>query len=85
MSDSRDKNAAELDAMTFEEVVGRLEDVVRRLEEGDLPLEESLQRFEEGVRLARAGSKRLDDAEARVERLLAQREGVALEPLGDES
>lgn len=84
MNDSREKTAADLDELSFEQVVGRLEEVVRRLEEGDLPLEESLRRFEEGVRLARAGSKRLDDAEARVERLLAKREGVALEPLGDD-
>ena len=54
----------------FEEILTRLSTVVERLESGDMPLEESLALFEEGVRLSRFGSARLDEAERRVERLL---------------
>lgn len=54
----------------FEEILSRLSTVVERLESGELPLEESLTLFEEGVRLSRFGSARLDEAERRVERLL---------------
>lgn len=54
----------------FEEILTRLNAVVERLESGDMPLEESLALFEEGVRLSRIGSARLDEAERRVERLL---------------
>ncbi|MDB4984879.1 MAG: Exodeoxyribonuclease small subunit protein [Myxococcaceae bacterium] len=54
----------------FEDILLRLSTVVERLESGDLPLEESLTLFEEGVRLSRSGSARLDEAERRVERLL---------------
>jgi exodeoxyribonuclease VII small subunit len=56
---------------TFEETLAQLEAVVARLEGGDLPLEEALRAFEEGVRLARVCSGRLEDAEQRV-RLLVQ-------------
>lgn len=54
----------------FEDILARLGSVVDKLEAGDLPLEDSLLLFEEGVRLSRLGSARLDEAERRVERLL---------------
>ncbi|MDB4976461.1 MAG: Exodeoxyribonuclease small subunit protein [Myxococcaceae bacterium] len=54
----------------FEDILSRLSTVVERLESGELPLEESLTLFEEGVRLSRSGSARLDEAERRIERLL---------------
>ena len=58
------------DELSFEDILGRLETVVDRLERGDLPLEDSLAVFEEGIRLSRLGSQRLDRAERRVEELL---------------
>ncbi|MFM2418827.1 MAG: hypothetical protein RL385_3550 [Pseudomonadota bacterium] len=57
-------------APAFEEVLARLNAVVEKLESGDLALEDSLALFEEGVRLSRQASARLDEAERRVERLL---------------
>jgi exodeoxyribonuclease VII small subunit len=54
----------------FEEILSRLNTVVEKLEAGDMTLEDSLALFEEGVRLSRLGSVRLDEAERRVERLL---------------
>lgn len=65
----------------FEEVMDRLQAVVEQLEEGDLPLEQSLMIFEEGVRLSRAGAKRLDEAERRVEELLAAGDELQTSPL----
>ncbi|MBK8251567.1 MAG: exodeoxyribonuclease VII small subunit [Polyangiaceae bacterium] len=57
--------------LSFEESTRRLTDIVAQLESGDLPLEQSLALFEEGVRLARAAQARLDNAEKRVDELLA--------------
>lgn len=54
-----------------------LERVVQELESGDLPLERALERFEDGVRLARRGSQMLDAVEERVEMLLADRDETA--------
>ena len=65
----------------FEDVMERLQTVVEQLEEGDLPLEQSLAMFEEGVRLSRAGAKRLDEAERRVEELLVAGDELQTSPL----
>ena len=54
----------------YEDIVSRLAKVVERLEGGGLSLEESIAAFEEGVRLARAGAARLEEAERKVEVLL---------------
>lgn len=59
----------------------RLQTVVQQLEDGDLPLEQSLAIFEEGVRLSRVGAKRLDEAERRVEELLASGDELQTSPL----
>ncbi len=70
--------------VVFEKILEDLEGIVGRLEDGDLPLEESLAVFERGIRLAREGSKRLDEAEARVEALLMRDGEAASEPLSIE-
>ena len=60
---------------SFEEVLQELEEIVNRLEQGDLPLEESLQLFEQGVRLSRSCHTKLDEAQKRLEVLLKDEEG----------
>jgi len=47
-----------------------LEQVVERLERGELPLDESVQLFEEGMRLSEACKKQLEDAEGRIQVLV---------------
>jgi len=64
----------------FEEALGRLEDIVKRMETGDMTLEESLKAFEEGIKLARLCSRKLDEAERRVEILLKQEEELVIKP-----
>lgn len=61
---------ADATTASFEEAMRRLTHIVEDLEGGELSLEESLERFEEGVRLARDSQARLDAAEARVEELM---------------
>ena len=55
---------------TFEENMTRLEEIVTRLEKGDVPLSQSLSLFEEGTRLAAACRTELDQAEQQVVRLM---------------
>jgi exodeoxyribonuclease VII small subunit len=63
-------------ALTFEQSVKRLSEIVTALEKGDLPLEDSLKLFEEGVKLSRASQDKLDGAQKRVEELLGfERDG----------
>ena len=63
--------------LKFEDCLARLEQIVGKLEAGNLPLEESLTIFEEGVGLARSCSRYLEEAEKRIE-VLAKDESGAL-------
>lgn len=56
--------------LKFEEALKRLEEMVQKLEEGNLPLDESLQVFEEGIELSRFCEQKLNQAEGRVEMIL---------------
>jgi exodeoxyribonuclease VII small subunit len=60
----------------FEDALNKLEKIVSKLEEGDIPLEESLKLFEEGIRLSRLCNEKLDEAEKRVEILMKGKEGT---------
>lgn len=75
----------EAPTLKFEDALARLEAVVARLEGGDLPLEEALSLFEEGVRLTRLCTTRLEEAERKVSLLLRDEEGTLREvPFGEE-
>ena len=56
--------------LTFEEAMGRLEEIVSSLESGDFPLDESLKLFEEGVKLVKLCNKRLETVEGAVTKLV---------------
>jgi exodeoxyribonuclease VII small subunit len=60
---------------SFEEALKGLEEIVQRMESRDLALEESLRLFEEGVRLTRVCSERLDEAERKIEILTRDEKG----------
>jgi exodeoxyribonuclease VII small subunit len=69
---------------SYDAIVARLERVVGELESGQLTLEQSVEKFAEGVRLARDASRKLDEAERRVEQLVRSADGgdeaVPLDP-----
>jgi exodeoxyribonuclease VII small subunit len=72
--------------LDFETAMHDLEELVERLEQGDLPLEESLAAFERGVMLTRTCQTALQEAEQKVEILLKKAgEHVVEEFLPDES
>jgi exodeoxyribonuclease VII small subunit len=64
----------------FEDAMRELEDIVKRLESGDLPLEESLKIFEKGVTLSRFCFNKLEEAEKRVSILIKDEGGIRKEP-----
>jgi exodeoxyribonuclease VII small subunit len=73
--------ASEPRAEPYDALVARLEKVVAELEKGELSLEDALERFAEGVKLAREAGKKLDEAEKRIERLVKNADGeVGAEP-----
>ncbi len=78
-------NDNETPGLRFEEGLGELEQVVGRLESGELPLDEALRAFETGVGLVRMLNDLLTAAEQRVEILTRGPDGsVQCRPADDE-
>ncbi len=59
----------------FEDALERLENIVSQLEAGELALDESLKIFEEGIKLSRLCSGKLEEAEKKIEVLMNNKEG----------
>jgi exodeoxyribonuclease VII small subunit len=68
-------NNKEAKTKSFEASLESLEQIVRELEDGDLPLEKSLELFEQGIRLSRECQERLGQAERRIEVLMRDSQG----------
>ena len=66
---------SEPQGVTFEAALKQLEDIVQRLERGELPLEESLKLYEEGIRLSRLCHAKLEEAEGKIELLMKDARG----------
>jgi exodeoxyribonuclease VII small subunit len=63
------------DEPTFEQALQQLEQIVQKLEKGELPLEDSLRLYEEGIRLSRLCHGKLEEAEGRIEVLMKDARG----------
>jgi exodeoxyribonuclease VII small subunit len=79
------KMESESKPLDFETAMRDLEQIVERLEHGDLPLEESLAAFERGVVLTRSCQTALREAEQKVEILLKKAGGAQVEDFDPES
>jgi exodeoxyribonuclease VII small subunit len=71
------KKQTKTEELSFEAAFAQLEEIVGKLEAGDLPLDDALALFERGQRLAAFCGARLDEAELKVQQLSAS---GALEP-----
>ena len=60
----------------FEDALEKLEDIVRKMESGDIPLDEALKSFEEGIKLIRFCSAKLEETQRRVEMLLGKEDSL---------
>jgi exodeoxyribonuclease VII small subunit len=76
---------ADIDAMPFETALATLEQIVQRLERGDVPLEESIAIYERGEALKKRCEALLKQAEARIEMITLGPDGTprGTEPFGD--
>ncbi|HKX80244.1 MAG TPA: exodeoxyribonuclease VII small subunit [Novosphingobium sp.] len=72
-----EESAADITAMSFEQALRALEDVVRQLESGDVPLDDSISLYERGDLLRKHCQARLDAAQARIERIVTGPDGAA--------
>lgn len=80
-----DDRGTDISGMTFEDALRALEDVVRKLESGEVPLDDSISLYERGEALRKHCQARLDTAQARIERIVAGPDGaaVAAQPFDD--
>jgi exodeoxyribonuclease VII small subunit len=71
------------DEPTFEQALQQLEQIVQKLEKGELPLEDSLALYEDGIRLSRLCHGKLEEAEGKIAMLLKDTRGeVAVDAQG---
>ena len=68
-------NAPEIGAMSFEQALTALEEIVTQLERGDVPLDQSIALYERGEKLRAACQERLDAAQAKIEKIVASADG----------
>lgn len=72
----------------FEKAIQRLEKIVDDLEKGELDIDKSMEIFEEGIKMSRVCSKKLNEAEAKIEKLTQGQKGelaTELFPLEEEN
>ncbi|AQS46495.1 MULTISPECIES: exodeoxyribonuclease VII small subunit [Thioclava] len=67
---------SDINALSFEEAMKALEEVVGKLEHGDVPLDESIKLYERGAKLKEHCAKLLKEAEARVEKITLNADGA---------
>ena len=68
----------------FEDALEKLENIVREMEAGEMPLDSALKSFEEGIRLIRFCSAKLDETQRRVEQLLEKENSLQIKNFQDE-
>ncbi|HVI34164.1 exodeoxyribonuclease VII small subunit [Phenylobacterium sp.] len=76
--------AADIEALSFEQALAELEQIVARLESGQAPLEDSIRMYERGAALKGHCEKRLEAARLRVEKIVMGAGGSAEGPKGVE-
>ncbi|WP_018132470.1 exodeoxyribonuclease VII small subunit [Effusibacillus pohliae] len=70
--------------LSFEEALAGLEKIVRELEAGEIPLEQAIASFQEGMQLAKICREKLDQAEQKIEMLVADAAGLSKKPFAPE-
>ncbi len=64
-------------ALSFEEALRALEEIVRKLESGEVPLDATMDLYERGEKLRKHCQARLDAAQLRIEKIVAGADGQA--------
>ncbi len=70
---------------TFEESLKRLEEIVLKLETGDVPLEETIALFQEGIQLVNFCNQKLEEVKHKVEIVIRNKNGFTLQPFEEKN
>ena len=76
MPDKNEPKALAVEDLSFEAALAELEDIVSRLEQGEVDLEDSIALYERGNALKAHCEKKLKGAEARLEKIVLGPEGA---------
>ncbi|MDD4241710.1 MAG: exodeoxyribonuclease VII small subunit [Smithellaceae bacterium] len=68
----------------FEDALEKLENIVKEMEAGEMPLDSALKSFEEGIRLIRFCSAKLEETQRRVDELLEKENSLITKDFQDE-
>ena len=68
----------------FEDALEKLENIVKEMEAGEMPLDSALKSFEEGIRLVRFCSAKLEETQRRVDELLEKENSLMTKDFQDE-
>ena len=81
---AEDNSNPDPDTLSFEDALRALEQIVRRLESGDVPLDESISLYARGEELRKRCTERLQAAEARIQKLTVDASGgvTGTQPFG---
>ncbi len=69
---------SDITALSFEDALRALEDIVRKLEGGEVPLDSSIALYERGEKLRQHCQARLDAAQLKIEQIIAGADGQAV-------
>ncbi len=75
MASKSDKIPEKIKALSFEDALAALEDIVQKLEAGEVGLEESIEIYTRGTQLKRHCREKLKTAEARIEKIRLAEDG----------
>lgn len=67
------------DTLSFEDAMNELEDIVDKLEKGELSLDESIEYFQKGMELSKHCSKKLNEVEKKISILIQDEKGEVRE------
>ena len=75
MSESKDDSMTDSSDLNFEDALRQLEQIVRKLESGDVPLDQSIELYSQGEKLRGLCQQRLEAAQAKIEKITLDRDG----------
>ena len=81
---AQNEKAADVSALSFEQAMKELEDIVRRLESGQVKLDEAVSAYERGAALKAHCESKLAEARTKVEKITGSGKNLGLEPMDRE-
>jgi exodeoxyribonuclease VII small subunit len=77
---SKEQKQTELQELSFEQAMDKLESLVAKLESGDVPLEQAIEMYQESMKLSQLCGQKLSQVERKIEMLVEEDSGLATKP-----